>query len=61
MRMLPVEPVPGEIPPAPPGQDIPPIKEPEPDHLPDESPVPNPDENDNPPNVLDLRFHVLNS
>lgn len=50
----PVEPVPGygpgsngPVPPMPPDVD-PPIKEPEPDRLPDEEPVPNPDENDNP-------------
>jgi hypothetical protein len=50
--MLPVEPVPGEMPSVPPGQDMPPVKEPEPEYLPDEVPVPNPDENDKPPNVL---------
>jgi hypothetical protein len=49
-----IEPVPGygpgsngPVPPIPPDVD-PPIKEPEPDRLPDEEPVPNPDENDNP-------------
>jgi len=38
---------PGDVPPpmTPPA----PIDEPEPDRLPDEAPVPNPDENDNPP------------
>jgi hypothetical protein len=32
-----------------PGMPDPPIKEPEPERLPDEVPLPNPDENDNPP------------
>ena len=43
-------PVPGGpgAPPFPPVTD-PPVKEPEPDRLPDEEPLPNPDENDNPP------------
>lgn len=40
------DPIPG-VPPL--GQPDPPIKEPEPDRLPDENPVPNPDENQNPP------------
>lgn len=35
------------VPPMPPDID-PPIKEPEPDRLPDEEPMPNPDENDRP-------------
>jgi len=39
------EPFPGH--PVPPDVD-PPIKEPEPDRLPDEEPIPNPDENDRP-------------
>lgn len=49
-----MEPVPGyepgpgrPVPPIPPDVD-PPVKEPEPDRLPDEEPVPNPDENDRP-------------
>jgi hypothetical protein len=49
MHIEPV-PTPGDpgIPPIPPFVD-PPVKEPEPDRLPDEEPLPNPDENDNPP------------
>lgn len=47
-----IEPVPvpdgPTTPPFPPVTD-PPIKEPEPDRLPDEEPLPNPDENDSPP------------
>ena len=52
---LPVDPVPGPgttgpIPGGPPiGQPDPPIKEPDPDRLPDEEPVPNPDETPDPP------------
>ena len=38
--------------PVPPQPDIPPVEEPEPDRLPDEIPTPNPDENDQPPKVL---------
>ncbi|OJY69438.1 MULTISPECIES: hypothetical protein [unclassified Rhizobium] len=47
---VPNEPIP-ESPPMPePGwTPRPPIEEPEPDRLPDEVPVPNPDENDEPP------------
>lgn len=48
-----IEPVPAPGGPTsvPPFQPIvdPPVKEPEPDRLPDEDPVPNPDENDSPP------------
>jgi hypothetical protein len=43
-QILPVEPVPPPI--IPPD---PPVKEPEPDRLPDEEPLPNPDETRNPP------------
>ena len=39
------------VPPMPPDVD-PPIKEPEPDRLPDEEPIPNPDENDGPAKYL---------
>lgn len=39
------------VPPMPPDVD-PPIKEPEPDRLPDEDPIPNPDENDGPAQYL---------
>jgi hypothetical protein len=35
-----------------PQPDIPPVKEPEPGTLPDDLPVPNPDENDDIPRVL---------
>jgi hypothetical protein len=47
-----IEPVPlpgGPTVPPFPGITDPPVKEPEPDRLPDEEPLPNPDENDNPP------------
>ena len=43
-----IEPIPGStptVPPMPPNI-VPPVKEPEPDRLPDEEPLPNPDEND---------------
>ncbi|NNH67602.1 MULTISPECIES: hypothetical protein [Rhizobium] len=46
---LPNEPIPDQPPmPAPGWKPVPPIKEPEPDRMPDEAPVPNPDENDEP-------------
>lgn len=49
MAQDPFEPVPTTpVPPAP-APPIPPITEPEPDWLPDEVPLPNPDENDAPP------------
>jgi hypothetical protein len=47
---VPNEPLPDQPPMPPPG--LPPsvpVKEPEPDRLPDEVPLPNPDENDEPP------------
>ena len=47
---VPNEPIPDQPPMPPPG--LPPsvpVKEPEPDRLPDEVPLPNPDENDEPP------------
>ncbi|PDT43620.1 hypothetical protein CO656_00810 [Sinorhizobium sp. FG01] len=40
---------PGQAPPPSPRDPEPPIGEPEPDRLPDEAPVPNPDENPEPP------------
>jgi hypothetical protein len=46
-------PTPTPVPPAP---DLPPIDEPEPDRLPDEGPLPNPDENNEPP-LYALRLH----
>jgi hypothetical protein len=50
MAQDPFEPVPNPIPPVPPpASPIPPIDEPEPDRLPGEAPLPNPDENDQPP------------
>ena len=52
MPAVPVEPYPEPLMPVPPQSDIPPVEEPEPDRLPDEVPVPNPDENDGPPKVL---------
>ncbi|MGR4843745.1 hypothetical protein ACIPSK_14185 [Rhizobium sp. LARHSG275] len=46
---VPNEPIPDQPPmPAPGWKPVPPIKEPEPDRMPDEAPVPNPDENDEP-------------
>lgn len=46
---VPNEPIPDQPPmPAPGWKPVPPITEPEPDRLPDEAPVPNPDENDEP-------------
>lgn len=51
MAIIPTEPSPGPspVPDLPPiGEPSPPIKEPEPDYLPDEEPNPNPDENDEP-------------
>lgn len=51
---LPHEPVP-EPPLPPPGwRPVPPIKEPEPEDMPDETPLPNPDENDAPPQQVRL-------
>jgi hypothetical protein len=44
-----IEPVPTPGGPPMPPDVVPPIKEPEPDRLPDEEPLPNPDENDKPP------------
>lgn len=52
MTVIPVEPVPGQVPPLPPQPDVPPVKEPEPYGLPDDLPLPNPDENDDVPRVL---------
>ncbi|OAM62146.1 hypothetical protein A8L48_04535 [Rhizobium rhizogenes] len=52
MPTVPVEPYPEPPMPVPPQPDIPPVEEPEPDRLPDEIPTPNPDENDQPPKVL---------
>ena len=52
MAIIPNEPNPGPtpVPDLPPiDKPTPPIKEPEPDRLPDEEPNPNPDENDDPP------------
>ncbi|WP_337266151.1 hypothetical protein [Oryzifoliimicrobium ureilyticus] len=50
---VPNDPFPGTpVPPGPDWQPEPPIKEPEPDRLPDETPNPNPDEVDNPPRQL---------
>lgn len=49
MAQDPFEPVPTPKPPVPPAPSVPPIDEPEPDRLPDEGPVPNPDENNEPP------------
>ena len=46
---VPNEPIPDQPPmPAPGWKPVPPITDPEPDRLPDEAPVPNPDENDEP-------------
>ena len=51
--MMPIEPtpLPGQPVPVPPMSPdiVPPVKEPEPERLPDEDPAPNPDENDRPP------------
>lgn len=52
MTLIPVEPVPGPVPPIAPQPDIPPVREPEPPTLPDDLPLPNPDENDGIPKVL---------
>ncbi|NTJ44429.1 hypothetical protein G6L28_17680 [Agrobacterium larrymoorei] len=52
MTIIPTETPPGEPKPIVPHPDLPPVKEPEPDGLPDEIPTPNPDENDEPPKVL---------
>ncbi|RWX79327.1 hypothetical protein EPK99_12330 [Neorhizobium lilium] len=49
MAQDPFEPVPNPTSPVPPVPVLPPIDEPEPDRLPDEDPIPNPDENDEPP------------
>ncbi|MDL2402835.1 hypothetical protein [Rhizobium mayense] len=47
---VPREPIPEKPPmPGPGWTPEPPIKEPDPDRLPDEMPVPNPDENEDPP------------
>lgn len=46
---VPNEPIPDQPPMPPDWKPDPPIKEPEPDILPDETPLPNPDENDEPP------------
>lgn len=48
MYEIPTEPTPIPTPPTPVPL-VPPIKEPDPDRLPDEEPVPNPDENDDLP------------
>jgi len=58
MAIIPTEPDlgPDPIPGVPPiGEPSPPIKEPEPERLPDEGPNPNPDENDKPAKQADLR------
>lgn len=58
MAIIPTEPSPGPspVPNLPPiGEPSPPIKEPEHDHLPDEEPNPNPDENDEPAKQTGLR------
>lgn len=52
MTAIPTEPVPGPVPPLPPQPPVPPVGEPEPDRLPYDKPLPNPDENDEPPMVL---------
>lgn len=55
MAIVPTDPNPGpgSIPDLPPiDKPTPPIREPEPDRLPDENPGPNPDENDDPPKRL---------
>ncbi|MGQ3212530.1 MAG: hypothetical protein ACT6U0_17785 [Shinella sp.] len=58
MAIIPTEPGPGPgpnpVPDLPPiGEPSPPIKEPEPEYLPDEEPNPNPDENDEPAKQTD--------
>lgn len=56
MAIIPTDPGPNPVPDLPPiGEPSPPIKEPEPDHLPDEEPNPNPDENDEPAKRTGLR------
>ncbi|MDE1157117.1 MAG: hypothetical protein PW791_02350 [Neorhizobium sp.] len=52
MAQDPIQPVPAPIPPVP-MPPVPPITEPEPDRLPDEAPLPNPDENNEPPLQVD--------
>ncbi|MCT7664092.1 hypothetical protein [Shinella kummerowiae] len=56
MAIIPTEPGPNPVPDLPPiGEPSPPIKEPEPEYLPDEEPNPNPDENDEPAKQTGLR------
>jgi len=52
MSVIQGEPSPDQKIPVPPTPEIQPIKEPEPDRLPDEVPNPNPDEVNDPPKVL---------
>ncbi|WHA42736.1 hypothetical protein [Agrobacterium larrymoorei] len=58
MSIIPTEPAPNQ-PPIPPDPEFPPVKEPEPDRLPDEVPEPNPDENDELRKFSDLLFERL--